>query len=346
MLKKIIKFFYRYFKKKIVKNKVRKIIKNIEEKSNNIILVGSPLHGNIGDHAISIAEIKLLKEFKNKNIVEIPGEYYNMFKDEFIKSINKDDIIIITGGGFIGTLWINEENMVRSIISNFKENKIIIMPQTIYFEDSDEGNKELGNSKEIYEDHPNLYFCVRDKKSYDFCKQKLEGVKNLLLIPDIVTYLNYDIPRVKRNGALLCLRKDKEKVILDEDREKLIDILKRKELNIEETTTVINKRISINRRQKIFEDKLFEFKKSKIVITDRLHAMIFSAITATPCIALDNLSGKVKGVYQWLKELEYIKYIDNMNELEENLNKILEIKEQNYDFKHKQEFEKIKDILK
>ena len=56
--------------------------------------------------------------------------------------------------------------------------------------------------------------------------------------------------------------------------------------------------------------KLDEFRKSKLVVTDRLHGMLFAAITGTPCIALGNSSGKVKGVYDWLTHLDYIQYVD------------------------------------
>ena len=55
--------------------------------------------------------------------------------------------------------------------------------------------------------------------------------------------------------------------------------------------------------------KLAAFSEVKLVITDRLHGMLFSAITHTPCIAIDNLSRKVSGVYEWIKALPYVKII-------------------------------------
>lgn len=59
-------------------------------------------------------------------------------------------------------------------------------------------------------------------------------------------------------------------------------------------------------------NKFKDFQKSKLVITDRLHGMVFCAISGTPCIAFSNYNHKVKGTYDWIKDLDYIKYVDNI----------------------------------
>lgn len=343
----IRKFFVRVrlkISKILIKKRLHSILR--KKKSEAIFLIGSPLHGNIGDHAISIAENLLLKNIKNKQIIEIPGRYYDLFDKEIKKDVAKEDVIIITGGGFIGSLWINEENMVRSIIKNFPENKIIIMPQTIFFEETEDGQEELKISKKIYENHKDLHIFTREEKSFQYCKEKLEDMKNIYLVPDIVTYLDYQLPKEKREGILLCLRSDKERVISKDSSDILVNKLKCLKLPIKETTTVINKNISIRKRNKIFENKINEFKKSKIVITDRLHGMIFAAITATPCIAMDNLSGKVKGVYKWFEKLDYIKFIENDSNIEDSVRELLKNEDAIYNVEnYRKEFKIIIDLL-
>ena len=44
--------------------------------------------------------------------------------------------------------------------------------------------------------------------------------------------------------------------------------------------------------------------------------MIFAAITNTPCIAIGNISGKVKGVYEWIKNNSFVKYAESIEEVE------------------------------
>ena len=53
-----------------------------------------------------------------------------------------------------------------------------------------------------------------------------------------------------------------------------------------------------------------------MVITDRLHGMIFCAITETNCIVLDSKSPKLRGCYEWISHLGYIRFVSNTDELE------------------------------
>ena len=49
-------------------------------------------------------------------------------------------------------------------------------------------------------------------------------------------------------------------------------------------------------------------------VTDRLHGMIFSVVTGTPCIALDNVSGKVRGVHAWIEDLPTLRFAHDLGE--------------------------------
>ena len=65
---------------------------------------------------------------------------------------------------------------------------------------------------------------------------------------------------------------------------------------------------------------LKQIKKSKLLITDRLHGMIFAVITNTPCIAFANKSGKVKGVYNWIsKDNDYVKFANSVEQFKQIL---------------------------
>lgn len=320
-IKKILKRVLTYVKKHISIFKLKQSL--ISTDKNKIIYIGSPLHGNIGDHAISIAIMDLLKEF-NMPIVEIPGERYMFGKKIVIEYIKPTDIIVITGGGLIGNLWMNEEEMIKDVIGNFRNNKIIIMPQTYYFDSNAEGKEELKSLKQVIDSHNNIYLCSREENSYNFCENSFKNIKGNYLLPDVVLTMNYS-GNYERKDVLLVLRADKEKSF---DSEQIFELLKDK--NIKSSTTVINKRISLSKRESIFLDKLQEFKNSELVITDRLHAMIFSAITGTPCIALDNKSKKISGVYKWLEGLEYIVFCKDIKDIKKIIHKIDFTKIYNY----------------
>lgn len=84
-------------------------------------------------------------------------------------------------------------------------------------------------------------------------------------------------------------------------------------------------------RKMVIIEKIKQFSKYEIVITDRLHGMIFAAITGTPCIALSNYNYKVKGTYEWIKDLGYIKFTDDINEIPDLIQELKNIKNVKYD---------------
>ena len=85
--------------------------------------------------------------------------------------------------------------------------------------------------------------------------------------------------------------------------------------------------------QKSASKKWNEFSSVQLVVTDRLHGMVFSAITGTPCIALDNISHKVYGAYQWLSYLPYLRFCSSIDEVEDAAKELLKLPPQNYDLK-------------
>lgn len=273
------------------------------------ILIGSPEHGNLGDHAISIAE-RIFFDTNNIRCIEIAGGLYRKFPRIVKFLIKGKDVVCINGGGFLGSLWKLEDNMVNEIIVKFKRNRIVIFPQTIYFTNDYDRNKFV----DVYSSHKDLHLFLREKNSYELAKSILnDTVCKIYLAPDMVLTLNTkDIMTQRANTILLCMRSDKESV-LHEDTLKAIDNLATA-FNADTkriTTNTPGRKILFSEREMALRELLKEIKSSKLLIADRLHAMIFAYITGTPCYVFDNLSHKVSGVYEWIKDCGYIKYCDS-----------------------------------
>jgi len=81
-------------------------------------------------------------------------------------------------------------------------------------------------------------------------------------------------------------------------------------------STISPVNVHADERNETLRSKWEEFGQCSLIITDRLHGMIFSAVTGTNCIAFDNISHKVCGGYEWLEKLDYVKYCDNYNDFE------------------------------
>lgn len=300
-----------------MKNKIHRVLELLKYifgmHKEKYLLIDTPEHGNLGDHAIIIA----MQQFVGKNrVLELTANRINNIEWLYAIFTRKDVHVLIPGGGFLGSLWPNEEMRVQRIIKAFKYNKITIFPQTIFYEDSEQSLLLQNKAKEIYEEHNDMQVFVRDKQSFDFLSKHFDGV-NCSLVPDIVLTLKPCICG-ERNNIALCLRKDKEKIVTEEQKKLIEDYIKDKYPNetVEEIDTVEPDFIKSSDREKAVYNKLLQFSSLRLIVTDRLHGMIFAAITNTPCIAIGNISGKVKGVYEWIKNNSFVKYAESIEEVE------------------------------
>lgn len=291
------------------------------------VLIGSPLHGNLGDQALVLGELNFFHEKKKGyKLIDIPSEIFQQNTKKFTKII-KDRIILIHAGGFLGDTWINEERMVRTVIQSFPNNKIIILPQTIYFSNTSDGIQEQTLSEQIYNEHNNLVICTREETSFNLAKTMFPNQK-ALLIPDMALYLKPCIREKSENIALLCLRVDIEGILSDFEKENVEESLKKYDFaDIKYTDTVIKRKIYQFMRKYEVTKKLKEFAQAKLVVTDRLHGMIFALLTGTPCIVLPNHNYKVSGVYQWIKKSNIIKFISDIQDIDDSIKQILEQKD-------------------
>lgn len=298
-----------------------------------LIVMGIPHHGNMGDNAISIAEENLLeKYFSNYKIYYMQEDYLDICAKKAKSFIANEDIILFHGGGNIGDTYVTPEKGRRAVIELFPNNKIIIFPQTAYFSDTESGRKELEISKKIYNSHKNLIIMAREKKSYDFMKEHFYNAR-VHLTPDIAMSLQRKSDK-ERKGALLVFRADKEKVLSYKAIETIRNLVNEKFDRYKfSDMDLVNKIINIpdNLRDKSLEDKFNEFQTAEIVITDRLHGMIFAAITETPCVVFGNFNHKISESYNWLKNLGYIKFCDNIENIETYVDEVINKKNTRYD---------------
>lgn len=302
---------------------IDKIILKRKLKDADFILLMSPTHGNLGDQAIVCAEEQIIKA-SGKKMVEIPEIEMKKREKAFAEFIPQNKTILIHGGGFLGDIWPEEEYEFRRILEEFKDFRVIVFPQTVTFDlTKPEGRKFFNESKKIYENHNNLHVFVRDERTYKFMKENMCKI-HCDLVPDVVTQLSFPVEQNQRNNILVCMRADHEKKIDETLHNSIIELIKKKYPNedIIYTDTLVEGPIYADTRISELKCKFNQFAESKLVITDRLHGMLFSAITNTPCIAFNNANGKVIAQYNWIKENSYIKVAENAEEFEIALNTV------------------------
>ena len=130
----------------------------------------------------------LLRE-KGKKFFCVMHDQTDYFLMKLSKYLNENDVILITGGGNLGSLWEHEQININNVLNKFKNNKIIIFPQTVYYGKNRRELYRLREDKAIYSKCQNLLISCRDDKSYEFCKNVLKV--NSILVTDIVCFLNF-----------------------------------------------------------------------------------------------------------------------------------------------------------
>ncbi|MGZ5509828.1 MAG: glycosyltransferase [Nitrososphaeraceae archaeon] len=135
----------------------------------------------------------------------------------------------------------------------------------------------------------------------------------VILAPDIVLYLNEQDKAVTRKNVFACLNADIKSIIGYKEKIDLLLKLRKEYRDIAIGDRNISHKVSANTRETELKKILDTFRTSKVVITDRLNDMIFSAITGTPCIVLLNNDHKAYDAYKQLKDRSYIKLIEKFD---------------------------------
>lgn len=286
----------------------------------NVVIFGSPNHGNLGDYAILEAEKKLLTELLPKaNLFDVNMTDFAHEIKALRSLLTKKDLLFLTGGGNLGNQYPDDEEIRRRVIQCFPYNKILLFPQTMYFTKDEAGKKEREKTAAVYNNHKKLWLAARDEYSYEEMQKLFQG--KVALLPDVVLTSGY-LRQYERKGALLLLRSDVESVLTAAQKEELLTILKSRYVTAEETDTVISIGRDLSRLSHALKVKIEQIAKAELVITDRLHGMIFAAITGTPCMVLSNYNHKVRETYKWLCELDYIELLQDMQEIKESIDRL------------------------
>lgn len=301
--------------------------------SKYVILLGTPLHSNMGDHLIAESEVQYLNDKLKLDVLDVPTEMYQIYRKELIKLIPLRTYVFITGGGWMGDVWPIEEKILENMAVDFKDNKTLIFPQTIFYCNPDKENDVSIRAKKQFEKCKNLVICTRDERSFEYAKKQYSN--HSILCPDIALYHDRLNPRANSKIKIgICFRNDREFSAHITTGE-LEQSLSRKGFDIVKLSTIADKPVSCQERASKVNDLLVQFAQCDLVFTDRLHGMIYSYLVRTSCIAFDNLTKKVSGVYDlWLKDCKYIKIVDSNCNCETVLKLMLNMLDSNFEYEN------------
>lgn len=304
---------------------IRKLRSRSPERRPVIYFVPSSDYGNLGDHKIMM-EIRHFFRcyFPKFEVREISCRHYEEKRQELLCQVQNGDILAAPGGGSIGDVYLPYgEKYMRDMIQCFPNNQIIIFPQSLFYTKSELGEAERKNTAAIFDSHPDLTLALRDQNAYQEAKKMFRRTK-LMLIPDIVLFSDPYLTKAPRSETgLLMIRSDGETSHPQGWNQELEEICGKYAKKIISTDTQKNYFIDLENRETEVNAVLEQISASKFLVTDRLHGMIFAAITSTPCVAFDNVYGKVFAQYQWIRDLPYLEIAESPEQLSDKLDRVL-----------------------
>lgn len=280
-----------------------KVVSLKEQSKQYIYYFGVPEHSNLGDLAQCYCIRRYFeKYFSDYAVIEVFSRNYldNSFglRDYLKSAIKQEDLIFFQSGYCTQDLGGREDLMHQAVIQDFPDNKLILLPQTVFFQNRN--RKE--QASQVYDAHRRLLFLARDQISYEYAKDMFPHLR-IEAYPDIVTTLigQYEYS-FERDGILFCIRNDAEKYYSDTEINKLIEYF-RETIKCDKLDTTIRVEPEVIRADlKNYIEGYFEkFAHYKVIITDRYHGTIFSLISNTPVIVIKTKDHKVKTGVDWFK---------------------------------------------
>ncbi len=351
-LRRIYWWYHGKWEKQVIRKMLREKRKALlSPPGKKAYMIGTPTHENLGDSAIVLAQRAFLEKngLAPERIHEITEEDYRAWWEKIRKWIPKNALIAQLGGGHMGNQWPEEELLHRRQVEAFPENPNIIFPQTLYYLPDEQGAAEARASIPVYNGKQKLTITAREKKSYQTMRELYPDTK-VLLTPDIVLSADMEVfgaKQQKREGIRLCLRNDLEQAMGEETRARIRMLLEARGLSYAITDMYAPRRITPEERRDKVREKMEELASSRLVMTDRLHGMVFCALTGTPCIVFSNNNPKVRGTYEWISYLPYIRYVESAAEVESCMTQLLEMENCKFDNAPLQPyFEKLAEVVK
>lgn len=305
-----------------LKVKLKEILPFIKDK-NDVIYLDYPMHHNVGDLLIYQGALKLLTDNGVKIKAFRSADDYNI--DEIRDILTPNTTILCHGGGNFGDIYNAHQSLRESVVGGLKNNRIIILPQTAFFNN----DNNLMKAKEIFSSHNNVILFARDISTLNLFKDFSDKA---YLMPDTAHYLYGEMSISKKNkgSTLYFMRVDCEaspfqSSLLNEsgdvtaiDWEDIITIRDKAERKLLRKLSVFGKRYKFSFINKLVSKLWYGhciritkrsselFSSYDEVITSRMHGHILSCLVDTPNKILDNSYGKNSGYYsQWTKEIGF-----------------------------------------
>jgi exopolysaccharide biosynthesis predicted pyruvyltransferase EpsI len=250
-------------------------------------LLDFPDHANVGDSAIWLGEIAMLRAITGRDPDHVCT--WDAFDADAFRRDSPAGVVLLHGGGNLGDIWPHHQHFREAMLAEFRDRTIVQLPQSIHFR----AGEGLDRFAACVAAHPDFHLYVRDAQSLDLA-QRLSCT--VALAPDSAFALGAQ-PRGPADCDLLMLmRADDERVAGDRGPVPkgavVLDWLEDGVLPAWEAGVPRHAHYERLARVRVARG-LTLLSRGRQVVTDRLHAHILALLLGIPHVALDNDYGKL-----------------------------------------------------
>jgi pyruvyl transferase EpsO len=290
-----------------LRDEIFRIIPTLADPSDGFALLDFPNYANVGDSLIWLGETSFFRERfgLTPSYVAIRDE----FDPETLRRVCPRGPIYLSGGGNFGDIWPKFQAFRRRVLEEFPDRAVIQLPQSLHFREPE----NLQATKDFIGRHGNFTLLVRDQPSFELATAEFDCAVHLC--PDMAFALKpFSPPRAAPRQAVFLLREDIEMTAGRGSPPETLQNIEIVDWIVDDRLTRVARRTLLPAARRIASRtgnyrilyEIFELlaklrasdgrralSRGRMVITDRLHAHIFSLLLGVPHVVVDNSYGKV-----------------------------------------------------
>lgn len=242
-------------------------------------LLDFPDHANVGDSAIWLGELAMLRAITGREPDCICT--WHDFDERALRAACPDGIVFLHGGGNLGDIWPHHQRLRETVLATLSDRRVVQLPQSIHFRDA----TAAARFATVAAAHPALTLYVRDHPSLGIARDMVGP--SAAIAPDSAFALGPQ-PRQKADVPLLALmRTDVERDA--HDPALAPGTLACDWLDDEGTVEGDHAAQALARVRR----GLRLLSRGEAIVTDRLHGHILALLLDIPHVVLDNDYGKI-----------------------------------------------------
>lgn len=283
-----------------------------------VAILQFPYDGNVGNHMMWVATSEYLA---SRGIKVVYAAHGMNFRIRDLARVIGNGSILFLGGVTISKLWPRHAEVKREVAQAFPRNPLISLPATVLFTDK----ADSAGASTIFGNHSNVTVMARDPVSCEQARQAFPGHVRVLTVPDMALRLDpQPVNAAPTHDVIWLARDDKEGVGNEPPKDLfvfdwphdlrrhiprahallrasgLFSRVRRSSLGGAVAGLVNPPIAELYRRSAVeilkYGNRILDL--GKVLVTDRLHPHVLTALRNQPVVLLPDKYGKNRAVYE------------------------------------------------